>query len=96
MLVDLHLGNTGIAIPQLSAQDPCDVMQDLSAHELTVVLPVKAAHQTLFLPPYVVALCDLAAYYDKVAGDSKPVAKLFDFGNGKDASLPAVPYHWTH
>ncbi|KAI5886663.1 kinase-like protein [Schizophyllum commune H4-8] len=87
---DLHLGNTGIAIPQLSGQDPGDVMQDLPAYDLTVVLPVNAAHQTPSLPPYVVAPCDLAAYYDKVAGDAKPETKLFDFGNAhKAATLPS-------
>ncbi|KAI5831073.1 kinase-like protein [Schizophyllum commune Tattone D] len=87
---DLHLGNTGIAIPQLSAQDPCDVMQDLPAYELTVVLPVNAAHQTPSLPPYVVAPCDLAAYYDSVADDAEPEMKLFDFGDAhKAGALPS-------
>ncbi|KAL1757694.1 kinase-like domain-containing protein [Schizophyllum commune] len=87
---DLHLGNTGISIPQLSAQDHCDLMQDLSAYELTVVLPVNAAHQTPSLPPYVVAPCDLAAYYDRVAGDAEPETKLFDFGNAhRTGTLPS-------
>ena len=96
MLVDLHLGNTGIAIPQLSAQDPCDVMQDLPAYELTVVLPVNAAHQTPSLPPYVVAPCDLAAYYDKVAGDVEPETQLFDFGNGEGLFPSPILLPWTN
>ena len=77
-------------MPQLLAQDPHDVMQDLPAYELTVVLPVSAEHQTPSLPSYVVAPCNLAAYYDKVAGDAQLEAKLFDFGNGKGALLPPI------
>ena len=70
-------------MPQLSEQDPSDVMQDLDAYELTVVLPVDPANQTPSLPPYVVKPCDLATYHDKIAGEAEPQTKLFDFGNGE-------------
>ncbi|KAL1687450.1 kinase-like protein [Schizophyllum commune] len=88
---DLHLGNVGVAMPQLSKQDPSDVMQDLDAHELTVVLPVDPANQTHSLPPYVVKPCDLATYYDRIAGGAEPQTKLFDFGNAhKAGTLPTA------
>ena len=73
-------------MPQLAEQDPSDVMQDLDAYELTVVLPVDPANQTPSLPPYVVKPCVLAAYHDKIAGETDPQTKLFDFGNGNTAS----------
>ncbi|KAL1717671.1 kinase-like protein [Schizophyllum commune] len=86
---DLHLGNVGVAMPQLAEQDPSDVMQDLDAYELTVVLPVDPANQTPSLPPYVVKPCDLAAYHDKIAREAEPQTKLFDFGNAhKAGTLP--------
>ncbi|KAH7927484.1 kinase-like protein [Leucogyrophana mollusca] len=86
---DLHLGNVGLAIPQLADQDPDDVMQDLSPHELTIVLPTSASNQTPSLPAYVVAPCALAAYYDRIARSEHPQTKVYDFGSAhKAGTLP--------
>ncbi|KAH7924444.1 kinase-like protein [Leucogyrophana mollusca] len=86
---DLHLGNVGLAMPQLADQDPDDVMQDLSPHELTVVLPTSAANQTPSLPAYVVAPCALATYYDRITCSELPQTKVFDFGSAHEAgTLP--------
>jgi serine/threonine protein kinase len=81
--LDLHLGNIGIAIQQLADQDPHDIMQDLSPHELTIVLPASAANQTPSIPAYVVAPCDLGAYYGRIASSELPQTKIFDFGTGE-------------
>ncbi|KAL1731334.1 kinase-like protein [Schizophyllum commune] len=89
---DLHLGNVGVAMPQLAEQDPSDVMQDLDAYELTVVLPVDPANQTPSLPPYVVKPCDLATYHDKIAGEAEPQTKLFDFGNAHRAGTLPIAF----
>ncbi|KZT13125.1 kinase-like protein [Laetiporus sulphureus 93-53] len=89
---DLHLGNVGFAMPQLAHQDEDDVMQDLSPYDLTIVLPCSAAKQTRSLPAYVVALCHLTTYYEKLAGSDPPVAKIFDFGNAHKAGTPPLNF----
>ncbi|TFK68438.1 kinase-like protein [Pluteus cervinus] len=82
---DLHLGNVGVAFPQLAHEDPDDVMQDLSPYDLTIVLPSSAINQTPSLPPYVVAPCNLSAYYNKLANSDLPKTKLIDFGSAHEA-----------
>ena len=81
--LDLHLGNIGLAIPELTDQDPDDVMQVLSPHELTIVLPTSSTNQTPSLPAYVVMPCALATYYDSIARSDLPQTKIYDFGSGE-------------
>ena len=96
---DLHLGNVGIAFPQLADQDALDIMQDLSSHDLTIVLPTSPAKKTYSLPSYVVAPCDIAAYYHKFVNSesSYPQTKIFDYGCGEldfsdSVQLLIIPY----
>ncbi|KAJ7201396.1 kinase-like protein [Mycena pura] len=92
---DLHLGNVGISMPQLSTQDPEDVMQDLDWPELTLVLPTDHRSASPSLPAYVVAPCNMAAYYNKIiAGQGKhePHAKIFDFGNAHRAGTQPTSF----
>lgn len=86
---DLHLGNVGLALPQMAQEDPHDVLMDLPSHELTVVLPTNPVDQTASLPAYLVAPVSLGAYYDKLAGSDEPQTKIFDFGSAhRPGALP--------
>ena len=73
-------------------------MQDLSSHDLTIVLPTSPARKTNSLPSYIVAPCDIAAYYRKfVNSESSPQTKIFDFGCGEpdfsdSVQLLIIPY----
>ncbi|KAL1717696.1 kinase-like domain-containing protein [Schizophyllum commune] len=78
---DLHLGNDGVANPQISALSQEEIMQELGDPDLTVILTVDPAKQTTSLPPYIVAPCDPAEFYLRTAGDADPQTKVFDFGN---------------
>ena len=83
LLLDLNIGNFGFAFPQFADQDPSDVIQDLAGdHDMIVVLPISVVHQTPSLSAYVLTLCDLAKYYDKIAGKDVPQTKIIDFGSG--------------
>jgi len=86
--LDLHIGNFGFAFPQIADQDPDDVMVDLGQHEVIIVLPVSAANQTPSLPVYVLSPCNLAKYYEKVAGKDLPQTKIFDFGSSELHFVP--------
>ena len=70
--LDLNIGNFGFAFPQIADQDPCTVILDLGDRDMIIVLPVSVAHQTPSLPAYVLTPCDLAKYYDKIAGKDVP------------------------
>lgn len=83
LYTDLHLGNVGVALPELADQDPDDVMHDLDTPETTLVLTSDPRKQTLSLPAYVVAPCDLVAYFRRTANPAQPQVKIFDFGNGE-------------
>ncbi|KAL1676814.1 kinase-like domain-containing protein [Schizophyllum commune] len=78
---DLHIGNVGVAVPQLAEQSQEDIMQELGDPDLTVILTVDPAKQTTSLPPYIVTQCDLAKFYLRTVGDDGPQTKIFDFGN---------------
>ncbi|TRM59015.1 kinase-like protein [Schizophyllum amplum] len=80
---DLHLGNVGLAMPQLAEQNPDDVMQDIYHCEITLVLPRNPINQTPSLPPYVLEPCKLGMYYHQIAGSADPQPKLYDFGNAR-------------
>ena len=80
LLFDLNIGNFGFAFPQIADQDPYTVTLDLGDHDMIIVLPVSVAHQTPSLPAYVLTPCDLAKYYDKIAGKDVPQTKIIDFG----------------
>ena len=73
--LDLHLGNLGLAIPELTNQDPDDIM-----HELTIALPTSPADQMPSLPVYIVTPCTLATYYNSIACSDLPQMKIYDFG----------------
>ena len=81
-MLDFHIGNVGFAFPELDSQDPNDLMQDLLPHELTIVLPFSSDDQTASLPPYVIAPCYIAGYFDKITRSDIPQIKIFDFGAG--------------
>ncbi|KAL1698642.1 kinase-like domain-containing protein [Schizophyllum commune] len=85
---DLHLGNVGAAIPQLSTLSQEEIMQELGDPDVTVILTVDPAKQTTSLPPYIVTPCDLAEFYLKTTGDDDPQIKIFDFGNACKAGDP--------
>ena len=82
--LDLNIGNFSFAFSQIADQDPSDVIQDLAGdHDMIVVLPISVVHQTPSLPAYVLTPCDLAKYYDKIAGKDVPQTKIIDFGSGE-------------
>ena len=83
--LDLNIGNFGFAFPQIAG--PYTVILDLGDHDMIIVLPVSVAHQTPSLPAYVLTPCDLAKYYDKIAGKDVPQTKIIDFGSGE-------PFFW--
>lgn len=81
--LDLHISNVGFALPLIADQDQRRVMQDLSPNEVTLTVTVTAAQQTSSLPAYVLAPCELGAYYERIAGKALPQTKIFDFGAGE-------------
>jgi len=81
--LDLHIGNFGFTFPQIADQDPHSLMQDLDQHDMVIVLPISAAHQTPSLPAYVLLPCNLAKYYYEIAGNDLPQMKILDFGSGE-------------
>ena len=81
--LDLHIGNFGFTFPQIADQDPYSLMQDLDQHDMVIVLPISAAHQTPSLPAYVLLPCNLAKYYYEIAGNDLPQMKILDFGSGE-------------
>ena len=85
-LVDLHLGNIGIALPTLADVDPDDVLSEIGNYEVTMVLPTDPNLVSTSLPRYLVSPCNLSPYFDSVSSNDEiplePEAKLFDFGAG--------------
>ena len=96
--LDLHTGNFGFAFPQIADQDPHRVIQDVGQHDMIIVLPTSTAQQTSSLPAYVLVPCNLAKYYDQIAGKDLPQTKIFDFGNGEPHFYLLTPQlaHFPH
>lgn len=90
----MHLGNIGIALPELAKEDPEDLMLDyFSRHDVIITLPYSLQHQTSSRPAYTLHAHELAKYYDKckVADSSLPHTKILDFGSGELSFLHTSP-----
>lgn len=83
LLLDLHLGNIGAAFPELDDQDPHHIMMKLDLYDMTVVLPISAAHQTPALPAYVTGPTELGGYYNDITSSGFPHTVILDFGGGE-------------
>ncbi|KAG6901938.1 hypothetical protein C0995_006460 [Termitomyces sp. Mi166 len=94
---DLHLGNMGLAFPELDGQDPFDVVQELCPHDLTVVLSFSSDDQTSSLPPYIITPCGVAKYHNMVTRSALPrtlpQTKIFDFGAAHEVGTSISNFH---
>lgn len=79
---DLHVGNIGIAVPDIIKQYPDYLIS--STYEPILMLSVSSAYQTKLLPAYTLLSCELAALYNKhtLAECGMPRTKILDFGSG--------------
>uniref|UniRef100_D8QLW2 Protein kinase domain-containing protein n=1 Tax=Schizophyllum commune (strain H4-8 / FGSC 9210) TaxID=578458 RepID=D8QLW2_SCHCM len=80
---DFHLGNAGVAVPQLSTLSQEEIMQELRDPDITVILTADPAKQSPALPPYIVTPCNLAEFYLKIIGNADPHTKVLDLGNAR-------------
>ncbi|KAF5323795.1 hypothetical protein D9619_012945 [Psilocybe cf. subviscida] len=90
---DLHLGNTGVTLPQMQSLSIFDLILHIDDPVMTAVLLDDMTKSTVSLPPYITERCDMRGLHEMVAknGEVEPQAKLFDFGsvrscddNGRD------------
>ncbi len=85
MLTDPHIGNFGIAVPQLEQFDENDLSEYFANPEIIPVIPRDPSFPLVSLPQYVtprVSIADFLRSEKALLVEPGGSIKLFDFGRG--------------